>query len=154
MIFYFIRLVYFLVSRVSAHCSKRRKSRVCVCVVCWYVLSFIFLLCISLFHNLQHKRTVHQYLISGRDRRMTDFKGGAMDGFRIRAMEKQLEQERKNRQAEMERIAEESRRPKVFPILHPLLLLSYYNITKQYIKKNYRIRWDEYYKYTKKIKSI
>lgn len=45
---------------------------------------------------------------------MTDYKGGSLDGARIRAMEKQFEQERKNRQAEMERIAEESKKPKVF----------------------------------------
>jgi len=47
---------------------------------------------------------------------MTDYKGGSMDGARIRAMEKQLEQERKNRLAEMEKIAEESRKPKVSTI--------------------------------------
>ena len=49
---------------------------------------------------------------------MTDYKGGAMASAKILAMEKQREQERKTRKAEMDRIAEENRKPKVLLVLY------------------------------------
>jgi hypothetical protein len=44
---------------------------------------------------------------------MTDYKGGSLDTARILALEKQRELERKMRKAEMEKISEENRKPKV-----------------------------------------
>eukprot|EP00026_Physarum_polycephalum_P006673 Phypoly_transcript_06724.p1 GENE.Phypoly_transcript_06724~~Phypoly_transcript_06724.p1 ORF type:complete len:352 (+),score=77.40 Phypoly_transcript_06724:60-1058(+) len=47
---------------------------------------------------------------------MTDYKGGSLDTARILALEKQREHERKMRKAEMEKISEENRKPKVSTI--------------------------------------
>lgn len=44
---------------------------------------------------------------------MTDYRGGSLAESKILALEKQREAEKKARKAEMDRIAEEGRKPKV-----------------------------------------